>query len=147
MQLETTPTTEEEPPQSNRRIVIFDGVCGLCNASVDFIIRHDTDKIFVFAPNQNESAKEILTREGLDPDQIETIYLYQDGILYSKSEAVVRISSSLPFPWRLATAGRVIPRPIRDWAYTLVATNRYRWFGRSETCRIPTPEERARFLD
>lgn len=128
-----------EPP-----IVYFDGVCNLCNAAVDFIIRRDGAGVFRFAPLQGPTAQERLSQvpEG-DPD---TIVVQEDGRLFSRSDAALRIARGLGGGWRLLMVLWWLPRPIRDAIYTWVARNRYRWFGRKETCRLPTPGERARFL-
>ena len=130
-----------------KRIVVFDGVCNLCNATVDFILRHDRRGLFVFASNGSEAGRTLLERHGVDPDRVESVYLVEEGRISSKSTAVLRIAWELGFPWSLATVFRVVPRPLRDVAYDLVARSRYRVFGRRETCRLPQPEERERFLD
>ncbi len=127
-------------------VVIFDGVCGLCNHSVDFIIKRDKKKRFVFAPNQSSAAQSLLETGNISAFDVDTIYLYDNGEFYDKSTAVLRIASDLPWPWKAASVGRFLPRAARDGLYGFVATNRYRWFGKHETCRIPTPEERSRFL-
>lgn len=126
--------------------MIFDGVCNLCNASVDFIIRHDKRGRFRFTANQHEAGKQILAAQGLAPDSADTVFLYEGGRLYSRSSAALRIARGLGFPWSLAWAGMILPRPLRDAVYAWIARNRYRWFGKKETCRLPTPEERSRFL-
>ncbi|MDX1905472.1 MAG: thiol-disulfide oxidoreductase DCC family protein [Bacteroidia bacterium] len=127
-------------------VVIFDGVCNLCNASVDFIIRHDPEGVFSFTANQDPPGQRILAdnaRAVTDPD---TVMLYEAGVLYDRSTAALRIARHLRFPLNLLYAGIIIPRPIRDAVYRWIARNRYRWFGKKETCRIPTPAERSRFL-
>lgn len=128
------------------RVIIFDGVCSLCNASVDFIIRRDIRNQFKFTANQNESGKTLLEEHGIDPERVETIYFYENGRMYTKSTAVLRIARYLPFPYPLAYIFILVPPFLRNWVYDLVARNRYRWFGKKETCRIPSPEERAKFL-
>jgi predicted DCC family thiol-disulfide oxidoreductase YuxK len=127
-------------------VILFDGVCNLCNASVDFIIKRDTEGVFQFAPNQTEAGEEIISRAGLDPFDADTVVLWEDGAAYFQSTAVLRIARRLGFPWRLAYGLMIVPRGIRDFAYRLVAKNRYRVFGKRDTCRLPTPEERSRFL-
>lgn len=128
----------------SRPVVIFDGVCNLCNRSIDFIVRRDREGLFAIAPNEGEAARALL---GDDAADASTIVLVEDGQRYERSTAVLRIARRLPMPWKLAYAGIVIPRPVRDLAYQLLAKNRYRWFGRRDSCRLPTPEEAARFLD
>ena len=127
-------------------VVIFDGVCNLCNASVDFIIRHDQAGYFKVSANQHETGQRILQEQGVDPASVDTVFLYENGQLYRRSTAALRIARRLGFPWHLLYGFIIIPAPIRDAVYKVIARNRYRWFGKKETCRLPTPEERARFL-
>lgn len=127
-------------------VVIFDGVCNLCNASVDFIIRHDEAGVFKVSANQHETGRKILAEQGVDPHQVDTVFLYENGTLYRRSTAALRIARRLGFPWNLLYGFIIIPSPIRDAVYKVIAQNRYRWFGKKETCRLPTPEERERFL-
>lgn len=126
-------------------IVFFDGVCGLCNESVDRLIQWDRQAVFRLAPLQGETARQVLTPA--DTSQLGSVVLHVDGRSYRKSSAVVRIL------WRLGPLGLIagtalwlIPRPMRDFGYAIIAQNRYRWFGKKETCRMPTPKERSRFL-
>jgi len=127
-------------------IVIFDGVCILCNASIDFIIRQDKTGIFKVSANQHETGRKILTEQGVDPDAVDTVFLYENGTLYRRSTAALRIARRLGLPWSLLYGFIIIPAPIRDAIYKVIARNRYRWFGRKETCRLPTQAERERFL-
>ena len=126
-------------------IIFFDGVCGLCNVSVDCVLRWDRRGVFRFAPLQGETAQRLLT--AADTQELSSVAVRIEGRIYRKSAAVVRIL------WQLGTMSRIggtllwlIPKPIRDWGYGVVARNRYRWFGKKETCRLPTAQERARFL-
>ena len=127
-------------------IIIFDGVCNLCNASVDFVIRRDRKGYFQFTANQNETGRRILTEQGLDPDDVSTVFLYENGKLYRKSTAALRIARKLPFPWMLGYAFMIIPNFLRNIVYDFIARNRYKWMGKKETCRLPSPEEAARFV-
>ncbi len=127
--------------------LIFDGVCHLCNQSIDFVIRKDRKGQFRYTANQMEAGKRILISHGVDPEDVQTVYLLQDGKLYTKSTAALRIARMLGFPWSLFYALIIIPAPLRDLIYNWVARNRYRWFGKKESCRLPSPEERALFLD
>lgn len=127
-------------------VIIFDGVCTLCNSSVDFVIRNDKKCQFRYTANQMEVGREILRDQGLDPDNIHSVYLYQDGELYSKSTAALRVARLLGFPFSLTWGFMVIPAFIRDVVYDWIASNRYKWFGKKETCRLPSAEERALFL-
>jgi predicted DCC family thiol-disulfide oxidoreductase YuxK len=127
-------------------VIVFDGVCNLCNVSVDFVIRRDVNGVFQFAPNQSEAGEVIVSQADLDEIEADTIVLWEDGSTYVRSTAVLRIARRLAFPWKLAYVFIIIPRPVRDFFYRLLARNRYRIFGKRDTCRIPTPEERTRFL-
>lgn len=127
-------------------VIVFDGVCNLCNSFVDFLVRRDPDGIFQFASNQSEAGEEILGQVDITDFEADTIVLVQDGTAYVRSTAVLRIAGQLGLPWKLLRVFLVVPAPIRDFFYRLVAKNRYRVFGQRETCRIPTPEERSRFL-
>ncbi|RBL90753.1 thiol-disulfide oxidoreductase DCC family protein [Chitinophaga flava] len=127
-------------------IILFDGVCNFCNASINFVIRHDRQGRFRFAPLQSETAVALGTSLHFDTSRLETFVLVQNGKVYTKSTAALRVARQLPFPWRGMYAFIIIPRFIRDAVYSLVARNRYRWFGKKDSCMIPTPEIRGRFL-
>jgi predicted DCC family thiol-disulfide oxidoreductase YuxK len=128
-------------------VILFDGVCNLCNGFVQFVIARDPAARFQFAALQSDSARRLLARvDGLGqvPD---SVVLVDRGRVYTRSSAALRIARGLPFPWSLARALIVVPRPLRDWVYDRVARHRYRWFGRKDTCMVPTPDLRARFLE
>lgn len=126
---------------------MFDGVCNFCNSSVNFIIDRDPKKCFKFASLQSEYAGKILEANGISGDNFDTIILAAPGgKLYKRSSAALRISARLKFPWNLFVIFIVIPPFIRDIFYNIIARNRYRWFGKRDACRIPTPEERERFV-
>ncbi len=128
-------------------IVLFDGVCNLCNSSVDFVVRHERDNNLRFASLQSDFATALLAEHGIviegDPDSIVVV---KNGVLLEQSDAAMAIASHLKMPWRIVAVGKLVPKFLRDRIYDWVAKNRYRWFGKKETCRIPTPEERSRFL-
>jgi len=127
-------------------IVFFDGVCGFCNAVVDWIIKRDQKARFRFSPLQGETAKLILSGE--ERARVDTIVILKNGRTFKHSNAIAEILLDLGSPWReLGFILRSIPEVIRDLGYNAVAKIRYRIFGKSETCRLPTPEERTRFLD
>lgn len=128
-------------------LIIFDGVCNLCEASVNFIIRHDRDGLFRFVPSQSELGRELQQRHDVNTAGLDTVVLIRDGQIYTESEAAVRIAAAFDGPWRLLSLARWIPRPVRNWVYRRIASNRYRWFGRKDVCLIPTPEQRRRFLE
>ena len=127
-------------------IVLFDGVCNLCSTSVQFILQRDPAGRFRFASLQSDLAQRLLTERGLDPKALDSVVVIDGDRLYRESDAALRIARDLKGAWTILTVFRVIPRPVRDWAYRLIARNRYRWFGKSETCWLPTPELRGRFL-
>lgn len=118
----------------------------MCNASVDFIIRNDKNDVFKFASQQSEIGQKLLRKNQLEHHELGTIVLVDDDKIYLKSEAIFRISSYLKgFPKLLMIFG-ILPKPFTDFVYEWIAKNRYHWFGKKETCRLPTPEERAKFL-
>ena len=120
-------------------VVLFDGVCNLCNDSVDFILSRDPAGYFRFAPLQSEPAKPLLARCKLPSSFLDNIVLVENGECHVRSTAALRIARRLAWPWPLFYAAIVIPRPLRDAIYDWVARNRYRWFGKREHCRIATP--------
>lgn len=131
----------------DRLIVLFDGSCNLCNSSVHFIIDRDPGKNFYFAPLQGKIGRQLQRECDLDIGQLDSIILFEATRVYTRSTAVLRIARRLAFPWCLAVALRILPAGIRDYLYDLLARNRYRWFGQRESCRMPTPESRERFLE
>lgn len=128
-------------------VVIFDGVCNLCARSVAFILRHEADPRLRFVPLQSTAGSRLMREIGLDPEDAKTFVLLAGGKAFVRSAAAVRVCAYFKWPWKALAAARLIPRPIRDRAYDLVARNRYRWFGRSEACMVPTPDLRARFIE
>jgi len=126
-------------------IVLFDGVCNLCNRSVDFIIRHEKSHKLQFASLQSDVGKSIVNKSGLDeiPD---SVMLYVDGKLLVRSDAALAISTYLKRPYVYGIIFKYVPNILRDSVYNLIAKNRYRWFGKKETCRVPSADERERFL-
>jgi predicted DCC family thiol-disulfide oxidoreductase YuxK len=127
--------------------VLFDGVCNLCNASVGFIVDRDRRGYFSFAALQSEAGRRRLASHGPLPESMDSIVLLEDGRLYSRSRAALRIARRLDGLWPLLFALSVVPVPIADAVYAWVARRRYRWFGRTEACRVPTPALKGRFLD
>lgn len=123
--------------------VFFDGHCNLCNGFVDWLLQRDSNRKLHFASLQGKTAQEHDLQSTGDPESI--IYL-QDGIKLEQSEAVLGILAALGGAWKLTAVLRAIPRPVRDVVYRYVARNRYKFFGRRPTCRLPTAEEQARFL-
>lgn len=127
-------------------VVIFDGVCNLCAHSVQFILNHESGPILRFVPLQSSAGARMMREFGFSPDDAKSFVLVSGGKSYVKSDAAIRVAGYLHGVWRLMGALRFLPRPVRDYAYDVVARNRYRWFGRTESCMVPTPELRARFV-
>ncbi|MFI5176951.1 MAG: thiol-disulfide oxidoreductase DCC family protein [Vicinamibacterales bacterium] len=127
-------------------VVFFDGVCNLCNAFIQFVIRRDPAARFRFAPLQSEAARARLGTVPAPGSLPDSILLFEDGRMYTRSAAVLRIARGLRAPWPLVYGFVVVPRPLRDWVYDVVARHRYGWFGRRDTCMVPTPDLTRRFL-
>lgn len=127
--------------------VLFDGVCNLCNGTVQFVIKRDRAAIFRFASLQSMYAHTLLREVNLPTDQLYSVIVIEKGIAYQKSDAALRIAKHLPGFWRWLYIFRFIPKFIRDGMYNLIARNRYRLFGKQDQCMIPTPELKARFVD
>lgn len=127
-------------------IILFDGVCNLCNGFVQRIIKSDKDDFFRFASLQSEVAQKLLKRH---PDLLElkSIVYFEDGRVYIKSNAALKISSKLTGTWNLLKLSYVLPNFLRDGIYNLVAKNRYHWFGKKDQCMVPSPDIKAKFLE
>ena len=132
-------------PEPAHPVVLFDGCCNLCNAAVNFILKHDGANRFRFASLQSPVAAELLRRHGLPADS-DTVVMIDGGHAYTHSTAVLRIATELDAPWPLAGLAALIPRQLRDDAYEFVSRHRAQWFGRRAECRVPTEAERARFI-
>ena len=133
-------------PESSRPVAFFDGVCNLCNGTVNFLIDRDRRGRLRFAPLQGSTFAALAARHP-ELRGVDSFVLSEDDRVHVRSTAAVRILMALGGPWRLAAALLAVPRPLRDRLYDFVARRRYGWFGRTESCRMPTPELRARFLD
>jgi len=131
------------------KIILFDGVCNLCNNAVQFVIKHDKEDIFRFAALQSTIGRKLTHDRGIDPSQMDSIVLIEPGVAYyTKSTAALKIARSLGgVQGSLAGVLEWVPEGLRDRIYNHIANNRYRWYGRKDTCMIPTPELRAKFLD
>ncbi|SDB35456.1 Predicted thiol-disulfide oxidoreductase YuxK, DCC family [Flavobacteriaceae bacterium MAR_2010_188] len=131
----------------NKNLILFDGVCNLCNSSVQYVINHDKNDVFRFAPLQSEVGLEIIKKFNVDTNQTDSILLYseEDGLTY-KSTAALEIASKLTFPINLLSVFLIVPAFIRNGVYDFIAKNRYRWFGKKDHCMIPTPELNSKFL-
>ena len=127
-------------------IVLFDGVCHLCDGAVRFILKREKSKDLYFAPLQSETGKDLLLKNGYPESYLEGLVLIENNRPYDRSSACLRIAGKLKFPWNLLFLCLVIPKPIRDVLYSIIARYRYRFFGKKEVCSIPGTEDRQRFL-
>lgn len=128
-------------------VILFDGLCNLCNSSVQFVIRKDPGRRFRFASLQSEFGKKFLAVHHLSENDYNSFILFENGSVFTRSTAALRVIKKLNGGWPVLYALIVIPRFLRNWLYDLVARNRYRWFGKREACWIPTPELNDLFLD
>lgn len=126
--------------------ILFDGVCNLCNGSVRFIVSRDPSARFHFAALQSPAAASILRDAGVAAPLPDSMVLVQDGRVFVRSDAALRIARGLRFPWPLAYTLIAVPRFVRDAVYDVIAAHRYRWFGRRDVCMVPTPDLVGRFL-
>ena len=127
-------------------VVIFDGVCNFCNASVNLILDKDSTGTIRFTANQDEAGKQILSHFNIKVEEANTVFFLENGFIYDRSTAALRISRLMKFPWFLFYGFIIFPSFLRDPVYNFIAKNRYKWFGKQEACRIPTKEEKSRFL-
>ncbi|MGB5820050.1 MAG: thiol-disulfide oxidoreductase DCC family protein [Saonia sp.] len=129
------------------KIILFDGVCNLCNGAITFIIKRDKKDVFRYAALQSEIGEQLVKERNIDTTKVDSFILIEPGVAYyTKSTAALKIGQTFGGAWKLLAAFEWVPRVIRDWCYDIVAKNRYRWFGRKDACMIPTPELRAKFL-
>lgn len=138
------PTTPSEA--EGRWVVLFDGGCALCDAAIRFVIDHDPAGKFAFAPLQSPEGQAAAARCGVSTETIHTVVLLAGDRCHTRSTAALKIARRLDGPWPLLYGFILVPRPVRDRVYDWVAKNRYRWFGRQDACRVPSPETRRRFL-
>ena len=132
----------------DKKIILFDGICNLCNSSVQYVIEHDKKDIFRFVSLQSELGQKIVKHIGINPIHIDSIVLYEPGIsYYYKSTAALEIAKGLSGVFTLAAFFVILPTGVRDFVYDYVAKNRYKWYGKKENCMIPTPELKVKFLD
>lgn len=131
----------------DRQVILFDAVCNLCNASVQFVLQHEREPLFYFASIQSQAGKELLRQCRLPVNYMESVILVANGNIYMGSTAALKIGQTLRFPWSaLATIGWIVPQFIRDWIYNQIAQHRYQWFGKRDMCMIPTENLKTRFL-
>jgi predicted DCC family thiol-disulfide oxidoreductase YuxK len=131
---------------ANYELILFDGVCNFCNASINFVIDHDPKSHFKFAPLQSEIGQDILSKFNKNKKDFDSIILLKDNQLYQKSEAALEITKHLSGFWKYVSIFRILPPFFLNFFYDIIAKNRYRIFGKADSCRMPTPELRERFL-
>jgi predicted DCC family thiol-disulfide oxidoreductase YuxK len=132
--------------QFTHSIILFDGVCNLCNGAVNFVINRDPGNVFKFTPLQEKQGVLLLKKHAIDAKMLDSIVLIENGNVYIKSSAALRIAKKMSNLWPLFFALLIIPRFMRDGVYDFIAKNRYKWFGKKEQCMIPTPGLREKFL-
>ncbi|ARN71072.1 thiol-disulfide oxidoreductase [Nonlabens tegetincola] len=130
----------------DKKIILFDGVCNLCNGAVVFIIKRDKKDVFRFAALQSEIGEKLLRKHQIDPEKTDSIILVDDNNAFAKAGAALRIAQELSGLWPALAILRIVPRFISNSVYDWIASNRYQWFGKKESCMIPTPELKAKFL-
>ncbi len=129
-----------------RSIIFFDGVCNLCNASIDFIMKRDQSNHFLVGALQDDFSKKVLSNYQVKENYLDSLVLLEEGKIFYKSTAALRIARNLSGLWPIFYPLIIIPKWLRDPVYDWIGRNRYRWFGKKNTCRLPTPEDRAKFL-
>ena len=133
--------------EEDKPVVLFDGVCNYCNAMVNFLIRQDKKKKYLFATLQSNFGQQVLRQWNLPVDSFDSFLVLDKGNLYSKSTAALRLYNQLPWYWKWTQLFWIFPKFLRDAAYNIIAKNRYKWFGKKDECMIPSPELKERFLD
>jgi len=130
----------------NHSIILFDGVCNLCNSSINFVIKRDKNDVFKFGALQEEPGISLLKKYGINTLDTDSIILIENGKAYIKSTAALKVAKKLSAAWPLLYGFIIIPTFIRNWVYNYVAKNRYKWYGKKDSCMIPTPALREKFL-
>lgn len=131
----------------HKKLILFDGVCNLCNTAVLYVIKRDKEKVFMFAPLQSDIGSKIIKKYNIDINKIDSILLFEhDKGLYYKSTAALKIASTLSFPTKLLSIFLLVPSFIRNVIYDYIAKRRYKWYGKQDSCMIPTPELNSKFL-
>jgi predicted DCC family thiol-disulfide oxidoreductase YuxK len=132
---------------SDKPVILFDGVCNLCNRAIQFIIKRDKKKQFLFASLQGKTGSELLKQFDLPADQFNSFVLIENKKAYTRSTAALRVAKKLSGGWSILYGLLILPPFLRDPLYNLIAKKRYKWFGKRDECMIPTPEVKERFLD
>lgn len=132
----------------DKKLILFDGVCNLCNSSVQYVIKHDKKNRFMFTALQSETGKKIINHFNIDTQKVDSILLYSPGKgIVSKSTAALKVASELGFPTNILSIFLIVPPVISNWFYDFIAKNRYKWYGKKDACMIPTPELKSKFLE
>ena len=131
----------------NKTVILFDGVCNLCNSAINFVIDKDKNNTFHFASLQSEFGQALLAHFEKDTSDFDSMIVYENGKIKTKSTAALRIAAGLSGSWKFLNVFRVVPSFLRNALYNLIAKNRYKWFGKKNECRIPTPELKAKFIE
>ena len=132
---------------SNSSILLYDGVCNFCNQSVQFVLNHEKNTAIQFASLQSKIGQSLLKASQLPEDYTDSLVFLESGQVYTQSSAALHISKYLKFPYSLGIVLLIVPKVIRDYIYRIVAKNRYKWFGKNDSCMLPTTSQRSRFLD
>jgi predicted DCC family thiol-disulfide oxidoreductase YuxK len=136
------------PPNisSTDKVILFDGVCKLCNAWSNFIIQHDHQHVYKLCSVQSDEGQKILKHFGLPTDVFDSMLYVEGDAVYKQSDAFFNVVTQLGFPWKVVCIFRIIPKPLRNWLYDRIALNRYRLFGKYDACLLPTADHEARYL-
>lgn len=132
---------------TDQHIILFDGICNLCNSAVKFVLKRDKNSVFKFASLQSDVAKKLLSKTHVSNMDAGTFVLIENGKTYIRSTAALKVCKHLSGLWPFMTLFMVVPKFIRDWVYNLISKNRYRWFGKQDACMIPSPEVKDKFLN
>jgi predicted DCC family thiol-disulfide oxidoreductase YuxK len=148
----SSPRTQAASDGPGAHLVLYDGVCGLCNRLLQFLLKHDQREVFCFAALQSDTGKMMVARSGGDPGELTSFYVVADfrtrgARVFTRSDAAVFVASQLGWPWKTLSLARWLPQTLRNGAYDLIARSRYRIFGRYDQCLLPAPEHRRRFVD
>lgn len=134
--------------EDGKKIILFDGVCNLCNSTINAIIKRDKKNMYLFAPLQGITGQKFITERNIDTTKVDSIILIEPNVAYyTKAEAVLKIGRSFGRLWQLLWLFEQLPTVFNNWVYDYVARNRYKWYGKKDACMIPTPELKAKFLD
>lgn len=130
----------------NRYIILFDGICNFCNFWINFILKRDQKKVFLFAPLQSNAGQRYLNKYNLSLTQFDTFILIEGENIYTMSDAAIIIAKNLSGPVKLISMLKIFPKSFRDWGYSVIARNRFKLFGKRDSCRLPEPGEKDRFI-